>query len=283
LNIDPRITSEKSKFNEGAVRVLADLDETVFRTKYALPGHWKDGRKTYPLTAICVLGASNDLVEKIYKIFPGAVNQAVRKARRFSLDVVTFLVESQPLSLTKCSDNGRIPLHSTARDQSSSIDLIHYLVNRNPATISIKSQMGNTSLHLACENKLELDKVRLFIDKHDTILRETNNNGFTPLHMACNYDAPFNVIQFLLEKWPGAAKVIDNTGRTPLALYCKKDHRTIETIQLLLCANPSAIETKDARDQLPLELRQWAELICNSTFADYRYGPASKRPRIVTG
>lgn len=211
------------------------------------------------------------------------MNQAVRKARRFSLDVVTFLVESQPLSLTKCSDNGRIPLHSTARDQSSSIDLIHYLVNRNPATISIKSQMGNTSLHLACENKLELDKVRLFIDKHDTILRETNNNGFTPLHMACNYDAPFNVIQYLVEKWPGAAKVIDNTGRTPMALYCKKDHRTIETIQLLLCANPSAIETKDARDQLPLELRQWAELICNSTFADYRYGPASKRPRIVTG
>ena len=274
LDLNPFIAAEAAKLDEETVSNLADLHESIFKARYHLPT-FSPQEQMYPLTAICLLGAKLPLVEKTYKIFPEAADEAIKFAHAYTMDQVMLLVESRPKCLVTKDEHGHIPLHRAASIDRFSYEKIAYLVGKNPVTIMMKSgEGGSTPLHLACRHKLGLRKVRLLVGECNNIFKEKTTVGFTPLHTACYYDSSPQVIKFLLEKWKDAAKEVDARGRTPLDVYFAKDHRTMKTIQLLIEANPVPIETN------PMDPFSFAELLMYAPHSDGQR--LSRQARVTT-
>ena len=116
--------------------------------------------------------------------------------------------------------------------------------------------------------------------------------GRTPLHVACDHDAPAVVVEALLKAYPEASLMVGTSNMNPLHITCSSQHASvhvvrvllegghdlqssmrdvdgdtplhaacrcgapIEVLELLLRANPSAVNERDYEGLTPL-LRLW--------------------------
>jgi len=249
LNLDPRKPDSKEifKLNERALLVMARLHRSAFRKMYTIKGYWIDpAKKSYPLKAVCALGASLSTIKTVYELYPDAAFDALCECSfsKFPLSVVEFLVESRPSALDQVDNNGRTVLHYSSTCNSVSKDVIKYIVSKNEARLLTKTTKGSTPLHLACGHLLSLKNIRLFIDREGAVLKAENNEGRTPLYVACCEKTPLDVIKYLIECCPTALEMPDMDGYVPLHGACCSNELSMDLIELLVSKNVSTLTTK---------------------------------------
>jgi hypothetical protein len=58
--------------------------------------------------------------------------------------------------------------------------------------------------------------------------------GRTPLHVACEHDAPAEVVAALLKAYPEASLMVGTSGMNPLHITCSSQHASVEVVRVLL-------------------------------------------------
>jgi ankyrin repeat protein len=133
--------------------------------------------------------------------------------------------------------------------------------------------------------------------------RKGGKRPMLPLHIACRYysglaEAQNQVISLLLRVYPEAAKIstleIDNVptipddvnatdkisnGDFPLHLYCENHFCNLPVLDLLIKANPAAIQHRNRHGQLPLHLacerRYFQRLEKSKNTKSHKHNPTS--------
>jgi ankyrin repeat protein len=57
-------------------------------------------------------------------------------------------------------------------------------------------------LHFACQGQASLEVVQFLVERNPAALEAADHGGWLPLHYACQYQASLEVVQFLVETPP---------------------------------------------------------------------------------
>ena len=229
---------------------MARLHRASFRKMYKIKGYWIDPeKKSFPLKAVCALGASLSTIKTVYELFPDAAFDALCECSfsKYPLAVVEFLVESKPSALDQVDNNGRTVLHYSSTCNSISKDVIKYIVSKNEARLLVKTTKGSTPLHLACGHMLSLKNLRLFVDREGAVLKVKNNEGRTPLYVACCEKTSLDVVKYLIDCCPSALEMADLDGYVPLHGACCSPDLSLELVDLLVARNAVTLAAKAAK------------------------------------
>jgi ankyrin repeat protein len=140
---------------------------------------------------------------------------------------------------------GRLPLHALLEDESlresdalnlnlidtdDLLEIIAFLVGKNPGSLSARNQGGELPLHVACATHTSVEIIRFLVDQApQSILMPRTTDGAYPLHAAlergASLDSVFSdsdVIKMLLERHdPVTIMLRNNAGETPLHVACR--------------------------------------------------------------
>lgn len=207
--------------------------------KYEFSGF--DNERLYPLHVICAMGASLHTVKVCYKIYAEAIDYVSSEKgmtclhfaawyTRAPLDVIQFLVKKEPDAVQAVTKKQRTPLHLACMCPPS-------FKSYNPQVVMILTEIGGPGLCLQ-------------VDKH----------GRTPLHVACGIDEPsLEIVEDLTDVNPDACLVqCFDYQSTPLHLACSnpnvqdEDSKIVDVIKDLIRSNPDAVRLKDKDGQLPI-------------------------------
>ncbi|KAL3919919.1 MAG: hypothetical protein SGILL_003512 [Bacillariaceae sp.] len=72
------------------------------------------------------------------------------------------------------------------------------------------------------------------IASHPDECKAVGVQGRTPLHVACDHDAPAQVVAALLKSYPEASLMVGTSSMNPLHITCSSQHASVEVVQVLL-------------------------------------------------
>ncbi len=144
----------------------------------------------------------------------------------------------------KCNVNARIddgstPLHIAVQNKKE-VDIVKILLSYG-ADPNIADNEGKTPLHYAVEYGL-MDITRLLLD-HNADPRIKDKYGDTPLHYAVKL-GNLNITKIILEKRPGSVNVKNNDGLTPL--HYAVVNGDVDMVKLLLQYNADVFSLNNA-------------------------------------
>jgi hypothetical protein len=126
--------------NHSIRKIIQEHPETCREKYYALPFTW-----------LCLRHATIDVIELAYNTHPQAIHEAEEESgwsplhsacyKKAPLEVVQFLVERNPVALETADNNGQLPLHLACRFKAS-LDVVQYLVERNPVALETAGNNG---------------------------------------------------------------------------------------------------------------------------------------------
>ncbi|CAJ1953582.1 unnamed protein product [Cylindrotheca closterium] len=131
--------------------------------------------------------------------------------------------------------------------------------------IEAKDTLGDTPLHLACENG-HVDIISLLLNQNAELLKAKGQDGWTPLHTSCAHEQT-DVTRVLLEDFSANANAQEERdGATPLHLATCNNK--LEIVRLLLDHGDANAESKTNDDSTPLhESCRWNHLgLCRLLF-----------------
>lgn len=99
---------------------------------------------------------------------------------------------------------------------SGKSDAVHFLLNRNPASLEAKDQEGRTALHLASGHRLGSDATLTALLAAGANMEAKTCLGETPLLKACKA-LRVSAVQILL-RWGADEAAVDADGRNPTAM-----------------------------------------------------------------
>jgi len=145
-----------------------------------------------------------------------------------SLEIVTYLVEKCPSSLTARNMKGKTPLHLAC--QSHSIEIIKYLIEEKGANIEEVDYEEKTCLLLACE-KERFDIVNYLIKEKGANIeaKDSKGNNAQMVYLKSvgnsyysSYHLDKDLIEYLLHQKNADVNARNNKGQTVLHIACKK-------------------------------------------------------------
>jgi ankyrin repeat protein len=147
------------------------------------------------------------------------------------------------------------------------VEILEYLVDRNPELLSSSDQDGSLPLHVACRrgasigvphswdypplrkalhrNVLGTDDVveilEYLIDRNPELLTSRDQDGSLPLHVACRRGASFAIVQSLVNRYKASVKSVTPQGDLPLFLACEMTEPSLDTIFILVKLYPDLV------------------------------------------
>ncbi len=107
------------------------------------------------------------------------------------------------------------------------------------------------------EDWQKLNSIFLQPDKYRSLAalinRSSSFNGMTLLHAVCRFNPPSSVVRNMIMLCPEDADAVDCLDRTPLHV-ASGTGATVDVINALLEANPSACRAQDADGRTPLHM-----------------------------
>lgn len=211
--------------------------------------------------------------------------------RNASAEVAKILYDAHPEAVFVLdSQDGWAPLHYAA--SNTNFELIQFLVQANPEAVRVRTSKGETALHLLCRQNLGVQQVPaidcLLAAYPDAVIQRDSQHFYTPLHLLCLAGArvSLEVVERLLEANSQAAEIADAEHYLPLHHACengceapvvaailqsytsaaysmtrKQDsalslactcNKSVETVQMLIQANPDALVKKNDYGFAPL-------------------------------
>lgn len=169
-----------------------------------------------------------------------------------SIEMVRIFISMYPWSLKQKNANGDLPLHvCLKRDDHSSL-LICELLHKFPKSASIKDSTNSLPLHLACRKHKNTTCIKALLQHYPTAAH-TKSFGSLPLHHLCqNPSASVESIKLLLQANPNAATIANSFGNLPLHFICASDKPQIEAIRILISRNPRALTHLNTMGETPI-------------------------------
>jgi ankyrin repeat protein len=258
LNLHPRNKNDKEMLEKertaiwAKVELLMDLQPSAFRRKYQFK-LWE--YEVHPLGMLCVLKASEDLINTAYEVFPEAANDAFTLACAYGVDleVIKWLYNKAPEAIKWKDPKNNLPLH-TVMEQGTCLRTAKFLYQSYPAALMCKNENGCTPLHFAFwKSSLAIVKFLLGESKADAVQMEENYKD-TPLHDAFHNDKHEEVSEFVATKYPDfLKKPRSSDGWLPLHVACC-NATSIVGVRVLLEHYPDAAKQKDKQGKIPLAL-----------------------------
>ena len=112
---------------------------------------------------------------------------------------------------------GRKPLH-VACDHDAPAVVVHALLKAHPEGSTMVGTSNMNPLHITCSSQhASVHVVRVLLEGGHTLQTSMRDvDGDTPLHAACRCGAPIEVLDVLLRANPAAVNERDYEGLTPL-------------------------------------------------------------------
>jgi ankyrin repeat protein len=131
----------------------------------------------------------------------GSEREMVQRRIRELLDIVRYLAEHRPQSLSEADHLGSLPVHIAAARVFSALDLVRLLAELRP-----EANAGSSPLHVAVARgrQCSLQLVQSLVEPYPGSVRTRNGDGMSPLFLAATSDAALDVLFFLATTWPEA-------------------------------------------------------------------------------
>jgi ankyrin repeat protein len=94
----------------------------------------------------------------------------------------------------------RAALHKNVLGTNDVVDILEYLVDRNPSLLSSRDQDGSLPLHVACCRGASFTIVQSLVNLYKASVKSVTPQGDLPLFLACEIPEPFLDSIFLLIK-----------------------------------------------------------------------------------
>ena len=182
------------------------------------------------------------------------------------LDIIMYLLESEPSSIHKTDGLGRTPLHVVCGNEGVNLEVVQFIYNAWPEAISIGCSRGRFPIHELClheildDNTHSLDILRFMLDIDPSLVREGDEEMFLPIHLAVD-GMSFAFCKVLIDAYPESVRVrtSNDTGYLPITIACSRSRDDavirddkVDTIQHLLELYPESINVRDSNGRLPI-------------------------------
>ena len=176
-----------------------------------------------------------------------------------NLEIIKYLIETNKFNLNEKTKDGDNLLHLALLNDNC-LKIIQFLMEIKELDVNEKDENGHPLLHLACytfENTLEEPQIIKFLIESDRFnLNEKNRDGDTVLHVACSNNINIDLIKLLIEK--GADyNILNSTKQKPLELLEHEAKESIlkytKEIELINSSDNSISLKKEIKNQNKLE------------------------------
>lgn len=168
-----------------------------------------------------------------------------------SLDLVKLVHESYPEAITGTDEDGRLPLHYACRFEASK-SVVDYLIQQYENAVRIQTKEGVLPLHYACRNQ-DMNIVHDLISLYPESIKVQNKQSWLPLHYACCQQRESHsnmLISYLISLYPDSCKVETKSGSLPL--HYAAGGASFQAIKNLVSMYPDGVKTKNRSLRLPL-------------------------------
>lgn len=176
-------------------------------------------------------------------------------AANANFPLIQYLVQQNPISASLRTTSGLTALHILCRQNPTTAQLpaIDLLLETDPSSIVQKDYSHQyTPLHLVCHgSQIILAVVERLLQANHTVASIPDAEHYLPLHHACAIGCEPSIVELLLENYPQAASVLTRKQDSALSLACACN-RSVETVRLLIRANPEAMIKKNDYGFAPL-------------------------------
>lgn len=124
----------------------------------------------------------------------------------------------------------RVPLH-VALISNAKPEVVHKLIEWEPAACQAKDALGRLPLHYACNHGASAEVVKALLVVFPHAVHDADNNGWLALHVACRSGMPLPIVQDLLKLCPRSIHEVSMKGTTPL--LCAQKTRNVDLIAFL--------------------------------------------------
>eukprot|EP00571_Detonula_confervacea_P009334 CAMPEP_0172323668 /NCGR_PEP_ID=MMETSP1058-20130122/49364_1 /TAXON_ID=83371 /ORGANISM="Detonula confervacea, Strain CCMP 353" /LENGTH=667 /DNA_ID=CAMNT_0013039733 /DNA_START=111 /DNA_END=2114 /DNA_ORIENTATION=- len=166
------------------------------------------------------------------------------------IDVVKFLVESDPSVLRMRDIFARTPIHLACMDKYATVEVVKYLHEMWPDSINTPDNDGLILLHYFClkdtfslrsmriKESLNLAILKYLLDAAPETVRERCFMNELPIHIAARHQSP-EFCKLLVEYFPGSEREVDEFGHLPLSKACVEG--CLDTVKYFLTIYPASL------------------------------------------
>ena len=171
-----------------------------------------------------------------------------------NLDILKVLIThcNEKCNLKLRDNRGWTPLHHAASHSHKSI--IFYLITELKCDPMIRTNTGETALHLTCQKHLYFAKkvsiVHCMIDEGSCDVNSRDAEGKTPLMLASARHNSQLVLKCLIDDFSCNLWLADNKGNTALHYACRE--KNVEVVQHILQFKDGNIDVKNNEGLTPL-------------------------------
>jgi ankyrin repeat protein len=150
---------------------------------------------------------------------------------------INFAVRRRYSAVSKCllqhyyATTRRLPLHDLVED-------LAWIGN-------LESRVAPPLRGALDENALGTDDVveilEYLVERNPALLRTRDQDGSLPLHVACRRGTPFTIVQSLVNLYKASVKSVTPRGDLPLFLACEMSETSLDTIFLLMKLYPDLV------------------------------------------
>lgn len=197
-----------------------------------------------------------DVVRCLFNFYPRMASTKdfcgdlpIHYAARYSssIDVIRYLLQSNPASTRHRGEGDMIPLQcSFFNETSNRLAIKLCLLDADPGAAAITGTDGDTALHMAAVQECELKLMERLVDAFPDAAKVQNDIGLLPLHTACYSKKALPIVQLLLRVYPEGARVVSETGMLPANIAA--EYSSTEVLEEVLRAYPEAISMSSADD-----------------------------------
>ncbi|KAL7536542.1 hypothetical protein ACHAWF_005491 [Thalassiosira exigua] len=162
-----------------------------------------------------------------------------------TLEIVKFLVENWPDSVNRKDFYDCYPLHCLCQnkklDDSSSLDILKYLVGANTAAVHEIHSQGNLPVHFAAgTGRRGRDFCEYLVAQFPESVQATNVNQHLPLQEACK-SGRLDTVKYLVEIFPEALGVLSTSGLSCSHHAISNDVDRSDIFDFLLSLDPKCL------------------------------------------
>jgi len=169
---------------------------------------------------------------------------------------------------------GKVPLHKLCdnnnMDEQTSLEILRFMLSSDPSSPEMRDIEGNLPIHEAARN-MPFSFCKELIDAYPESLRVANSEGWLPIHLASDRSTsrylrredPIGIIRYMLQLNPDLSKARGRHGWLPIhnAVF-----GTVSSLQLLIQYDPAGLSelVQDGHPDnqlLPLHLTDNLEMV----------------------
>ena len=170
-------------------------------------------------------------------------------------ELVELLLKADPFAARLRSRTGETPLHVLCRQRpfEAHLPAVQVLLEAAVEAPGWRNSKGSlTPLHILCRYRgASVPIARAIIAACPSAAGISDGDSYLPIHYACEVGVDPAIVRDLIDAFPYGSKAMTRKNDTALSLACAAN-TSVETVRMLLYANPSATSTANDYGFIPL-------------------------------